>query len=119
MATMPRAGLCGRRYDAADRTNPVRTNPVKKVEEGEPRERAGASAIRSVCVFCGSAPGSDPRFLRAAHATGALLARRGLALVYGGGRVGMMGELADAALEAGGRVTGVIPRHLMRPEVAH
>lgn len=75
--------------------------------------------IDRVCVFCGSAPGRDPRFLEAARATGALLARRGLALVYGGGHIGMMGALADAALEAGGRVTGVIPQHLMRPEVVH
>jgi uncharacterized protein (TIGR00730 family) len=75
--------------------------------------------IESVGVFCGSAAGSDPRFVEAARDTGALLARRGLELVYGGGHIGMMGELADAALAAGGRVTGVIPQHLMRPEVAH
>lgn len=75
--------------------------------------------LRSVCVFCGSAPGRDPQFVQAARETGALLARRALALVYGGGHVGMMGALADAALAAGGQVTGVIPQHLMRPEVAH
>jgi uncharacterized protein (TIGR00730 family) len=79
----------------------------------------GAGALRSVCVFCGSAPGRDARFVEAARDTGALLAQRGLALVYGGGHIGMMGALADAALAAGGQVTGVIPRHLMRPEVAH
>ena len=72
-----------------------------------------------MCVFCGSAPGDDPRFVEAARDTGALLARRALALVYGGGHIGMMGALADAALAAGGHVTGVIPRRLMRPEVAH
>jgi uncharacterized protein (TIGR00730 family) len=75
--------------------------------------------LNSVCVFCGSAPGDDPRFVAAARDTGALLARRGLALVYGGGHIGMMGALADGALAAGGRVTGVIPQQLMRPEVAH
>jgi hypothetical protein len=85
-------------------------------------EAAGRHArgrLASVCVFCGSAGGTDPRFAEAARATGTLLAQRGLALVYGGGHVGLMGALADAALAAGGRVTGVIPEHLMRPEVAH
>jgi uncharacterized protein (TIGR00730 family) len=75
--------------------------------------------LRSVCVFCGSAPGRDARYTAAARDTGSLLARRGVALVYGGGHVGMMGAVADAALAAGGQVIGVIPQHLMRPEVAH
>jgi hypothetical protein len=75
--------------------------------------------LNSVCVFCGSAPGRDPRFGEAARDTGALLARRGLTLVYGGGHIGLMGAMADAALAAGGRVIGVIPQHLMRPEVVH
>jgi uncharacterized protein (TIGR00730 family) len=83
------------------------------------RETSAVGQLRSVCVFCGSAPGRDPRFVEAARDTGALIAQRGLALVYGGGHIGMMGALADAALAAGGRVTGVIPQHLMRPEVAH
>ena len=85
----------------------------------ETSARVDSGRIKSVCVFCGSAPGRDPRFVQAARDTGALLARRGLVLVYGGGHVGMMGALADAALAEGGQVTGVIPRHLMRPEVAH
>jgi uncharacterized protein (TIGR00730 family) len=75
--------------------------------------------MKSVCVFCGSAPGGDRRFTEAARDTGTVLARRSLELVYGGGHIGMMGAVADAALAAGGRVIGVIPRHLMRPEVAH
>jgi len=75
--------------------------------------------MKSVCVFCGSARGDDARFVEAARDAGTLLARRAIELVYGGGHIGMMGTLADAALAAGGRVTGVIPRHLMRPEVAH
>jgi uncharacterized protein (TIGR00730 family) len=75
--------------------------------------------IRSVCVFCGSSAGVRPEYGEAARELGGLLARRGLTLVYGGGHVGMMGTLADAALSAGGRVIGVIPEHLMRPEVAH
>ena len=83
------------------------------------RPPAAPHDVRSVCVFCGSAPGRHPRFIEAARATGGLLAQRGIALVYGGGQVGMMGALADSALAAGGRVTGVIPQHLMRPEVAH
>ena len=85
----------------------------------DPAARPARSRLKSVCVFCGSAAGTDPRFAEAARATGTLLAQRGLALVYGGGHVGLMGEVADAALAAGGKVAGVIPQHLMRPEVAH
>ena len=75
--------------------------------------------LRSVCVFCGAQGGARPEYVEVARALGALLAHRGLTLVYGGGQVGMMGAVADACLAAGGRVTGVIPEHLMRPEVAH
>jgi hypothetical protein len=75
--------------------------------------------IRAVCVFCGSQPGARPAYLQAARELGAQLSRRGWTTVYGGGHVGMMGALADSALAAGGRVVGVIPEHLMRPEVAH
>jgi uncharacterized protein (TIGR00730 family) len=75
--------------------------------------------IERLCVFCGSSPGRDPGFLGAARAFGALLAREGIALVYGGGHVGLMGILADAALAAGGRVVGVIPRALWDREVGH
>jgi uncharacterized protein (TIGR00730 family) len=74
---------------------------------------------RAVCVFCGSQPGARPAYLQAARELGAQLARRDWTVVYGGGHVGMMGALADSALAAGGRVVGVIPAHLMRPEVAH
>ncbi|MBI4912640.1 MAG: TIGR00730 family Rossman fold protein [Acidobacteria bacterium] len=72
-----------------------------------------------ICVFCGSSSGSDPRFSEAAEAFGRLLARRGLGLVYGGGRVGLMGTLAQAALDQGGEVLGVIPRFMESREVAH
>ena len=72
-----------------------------------------------VCVYCGSSPGHDPRFAAAARELGAALARAGIGLVYGGGRVGLMGAVADAALEAGGEVIGVIPRFLEEREVAH
>ena len=75
--------------------------------------------IGAVCVFCGSQPGASPAYLQAARELGTQLARRDCSVVYGGGHVGMMGALADGALAAGGRVIGVIPEHLMRPEVAH
>lgn len=75
--------------------------------------------IRSVCVFCGSQSGARPEYLAAARELGGMLARHGVGIVYGGGHVGLMGAVADAALAAGGRVVGVIPEHLMRPEVAH
>lgn len=75
--------------------------------------------IRSVCVFCGARPGDDPEFTRAATELGTAIARRGLTLVYGGARVGLMGTLANAALAAGGRVVGVIPKGLVSKEIAH
>jgi uncharacterized protein (TIGR00730 family) len=75
--------------------------------------------IRSVAVFCGSRFGNDPAFAEAATALGAGLARSGRRLVYGGGRVGLMGLVADAALDMGGEVLGVIPEFLTRREVAH
>lgn len=75
--------------------------------------------MRAVCVYCGSSPGADPAYARAARDVGDLLAASGLRLVYGGGSVGLMGEVANAALRAGGQVTGVIPRGLFRAEVAH
>jgi uncharacterized protein (TIGR00730 family) len=75
--------------------------------------------LRRVCVFCGASPGRDPRYAAAAAAVGAELARRGIELVYGGGRLGLMGILADATLAAGGRVIGVIPSGLVDRELAH
>jgi len=76
-------------------------------------------SFASVCVFAGSAPGRDPRYVELARQFGALLAERRIALVYGGGHVGLMGALADGALQAGGQVIGVIPRFLQEREVAH
>lgn len=75
--------------------------------------------IRSVAVFCGARTGKEPAYREAAQALGHGLAEAGVRLVYGGGRVGLMGVMADAALEAGGTVIGVIPDFLMRREVAH
>lgn len=75
--------------------------------------------MRRICVFCGSSFGGSPEYVRAAEAMGIALARRALGLVYGGGRVGLMGRLADAALDAGGEVIGVIPNHLAERKLAH
>jgi uncharacterized protein (TIGR00730 family) len=75
--------------------------------------------LRSVCVFCGSSLGVRAEYRKSAEAFGRLLAQNGLTLVYGGGRIGLMGAMADAALEAGGRIIGVIPKILYRKEVAH
>jgi uncharacterized protein (TIGR00730 family) len=73
----------------------------------------------AVCVYCGSNTGTHPGATETAMALGTALANRGLQLVYGGGNVGLMGVVADAALDAGGEVIGVIPEHLQRAEVAH
>ena len=75
--------------------------------------------IRTVCVYCGSSPGRQAGYIAAARALAVVLVERGIGLVYGGGRVGLMGAIADAVLEAGGHVTGVIPRALASKEVAH
>jgi len=73
----------------------------------------------SVCVYCGSRSGADPAYAQTAREVGAEIGRRGWELVYGGGKVGLMGVVADAVLEHGGRVVGVIPRILMEREVGH
>ncbi|MBX3726083.1 MAG: TIGR00730 family Rossman fold protein [Xanthomonadales bacterium] len=75
--------------------------------------------MRSVCIYCGSSAGDRPAYAGLAQSVGRALAARGLTLVYGGGRVGLMGLLADAALAAGGEVVGVIPQRLVDAEVAH
>ena len=75
--------------------------------------------MRSICVFCGASAGHDPLYAATAGALGRELAARSIELVTGGGKVGLMGVVADAALGAGGRVTGVIPRSLEEREVAH
>ena len=75
--------------------------------------------ICSLCVFCGSNAGLDPRFAEVAHDFGVLLAKENIALVYGGGHVGLMGVVADAVLAGGGKAIGVIPRMLWDREVGH
>lgn len=72
-----------------------------------------------ICVFCGANTGHDDLYVRTARAVGEALARRKIDVVYGGGRVGLMGQVADAALAAGGRVIGVIPQRLDEREIAH
>ena len=75
--------------------------------------------MNSICVFCGSSPGNNPAYAEAASRLGRILAERGTTLVYGGGHVGLMGVVADAALEAGGEVIGVMPRSLVDREIGH
>jgi uncharacterized protein (TIGR00730 family) len=75
--------------------------------------------MRRVCVFCGSNSGLRPEYADSARALGTLIAKSGMGLVYGGGNVGLMGAVADAALAAGGEVIGVIPKALLELEVGH
>lgn len=75
--------------------------------------------MKSLCVFCGSSPGANGNYALAAKALGTLIAGEGITLIFGGGKVGLMGHLADAVLANGGKAIGVIPEALMRKEVAH
>ncbi len=75
--------------------------------------------LRSIAVFCGSSMGFDPIYRQSASAVGRALARNGIELVYGGGKVGLMGVLADSVLAEGGVVTGVVPKALVERELAH
>lgn len=79
----------------------------------------GRVAHPTFCVYCGSSTGANPAFAEAARVLGGVLAARGCDVVYGGGNVGLMGVLADAVLDAGGRITGVIPHGLVARELAH
>ena len=74
------------------------------------------SQIRKICVYCGSGPGRDPAFAAAARKLGLAMAKNGIGLVYGGGSVGLMGELATTVLDNGGEVTGIIPEFLANRE---
>jgi uncharacterized protein (TIGR00730 family) len=75
--------------------------------------------LKRVCVYCGSNPGARAEYVAAAQSLGREFARRGIETVYGGGRLGLMGAVADAAIQAGGRVIGVMPQALVDMEVAH
>ncbi|RTL51273.1 MAG: TIGR00730 family Rossman fold protein [Bradyrhizobiaceae bacterium] len=74
--------------------------------------------IKTICVYCGSGPGTDPRFIQSASAFGKLLAEQGIGLVYGGGSIGLMGAVANAVIDHGGHVTGIIPDFLTARENA-
>jgi len=78
-----------------------------------------SASMKSICVYCGSNPGAKPVYVERATELGRRIAAEGLRLVYGGGRTGLMGAVADGVLAAGGEVTGVIPQHLVDLEVAH
>jgi uncharacterized protein (TIGR00730 family) len=75
--------------------------------------------METICVYCGSSDRINPVYLEAAHATGAAIARRAWTLVYGAGRTGLMGRVADGALAQGGEVLGVIPEYFLTPQLAH
>jgi len=92
--------------------NPLFTTPPMTLSDS-------TEDLARLCVFCGSSAGEDPRYLDAATELGVALARREIGLVYGGSRMGLMGRLAQAVLDEGGEVVGVIPRALMNREVAH
>lgn len=114
-AWMRSRGLCETREAPSASVRNVRCGPLPV-----PTGTLGRMAFGTrVCVFCGSSSGRDPAYGAAAESVGKLLASRRIQLVYGGGRVGLMGVLADAALGAGGEVVGVIPEALDRKEVAH
>src|SRR5579863_6185851 len=83
------------------------------------REEPAMQRVTRLCVYCGSATGHDGRYRAAARELGDALAKAGIELVFGGGRIGLMGMLADAVLAAGGRVIGIIPGALRDAEVAH
>jgi len=75
--------------------------------------------LRNLCVYCGSNPGRQDIYIEAARELGRTMARQGVGLVYGGASIGIMGAIADAVLEAGGRAVGIIPESLMKKELAH
>lgn len=75
--------------------------------------------MKSICVFCGARMGSEPKYRELATLAGVAIAEAGLTIVYGGGRVGLMGAVADSALAAGGKVIGIIPKFLAEKEVEH
>lgn len=98
---------------------PLTPDTVRQ-QPSSPSKVAGATRARhgigAVCVYCGSGKGNDPAYAEAAQILGASLAKHDIALVYGGGGLGLMGEVARATLEAGGRVTGIIPEFLTERE---
>lgn len=76
------------------------------------------ATIKRICVYCGSGPGSDPAFVDAARALGKIMGQNGIGLVYGGGAIGLMGEIANAVIDNGGEAVGIIPKFLVNREIA-
>jgi uncharacterized protein (TIGR00730 family) len=101
------------RHRMADRGKSRTSHRPQKAARTPP---APASALRNICVYCGSNPGSSPAYARAAETLGRMMAQAGIGLVYGGGGLGLMGELARAVIAHGGRVTGIIPAFLSARE---
>src|SRR5581483_7001468 len=97
----------------------ARTSPPPNPPPSRGRAQEVRCSMKRLAVYCGSSPGADPAFADAARAAGAEMARRGIGLVYGGGRLGLMGIVADAVLAGGGEAYGVIPQALIDLEVAH
>src|SRR3546814_15804788 len=81
--------------------------------------KRGERSMKRLAIYCGSATPGDPLYIELAREVGRTLAERGIGVVYGGGRLGLMGAIADSALDAGGEVIGVIPQALVNAEVAH
>ena len=104
------------------KANSAPAKAANQAEKGAAAGKRGAKTggkgrtISNVCVYCGSGHGTDPRYAQAARTLGESLAEAGIGLVYGGGGLGLMGEVARATLGAGGRVTGIIPEFLTRKE---
>lgn len=101
-----------------DRTPRAAKKAATEASSGEAGSGgSGQRRISNICVYCGSGPGKDPAYIAAAQTLGKALAGRGIGLVYGGGSLGLMGEVARSVLEAGGRVTGIIPQFLSGREL--
>jgi uncharacterized protein (TIGR00730 family) len=107
----------GRRAPAPSAVKVAQASPLVALDGRPPSRQIGAmSKIGSICVFCGSGPGTNPAFVAAARHLGRLLGENSVRLVYGGGSIGLMGALAESALDHGGYVTGVIPDFLIGRE---
>ncbi len=101
------------RHSGKQGAAPNSASPPQQRTKSQPAE---PRPIRSICVYCGSSPGGNPAYAQAARSLGRLMAERGIGLVYGGGGLGLMGEVARAVLGSGGRVTGIIPAFLTEKE---
>ncbi|MBA2248161.1 MAG: TIGR00730 family Rossman fold protein, partial [Chloroflexia bacterium] len=100
--------------------SPAHNDREERFARGRRAARSGeVTTLNALCVFCGSTTGASPAYRLAAERLGLEIARRHIRLVYGGGRVGLMGVVADAALSAGGEVLGIIPRALQDREIGH